>query len=640
MSPAHSSRVFTPHSMSPTKTHGATVFQRAERAVTPPLTIATSPEDLNDSGLLPTEEEASYEYHGPGSFISFCSNACVEWTCEKTGVQDFVALTKTLSLNISQHLKVGPGISHRQVPEPDEATAWRCVNAYFDESRDVVFGIVCRTVFESRLRAHFKNDQQCLLEQDSSWYALRNAVYATGCRQLLCKDHPGPFLVGRGHGWEYFQNALSVQTELLYARNNFMAVQALAVMALFAESISSPALDYMLNLNAMKIAESRGLHRKPAAAWNLTESALQTRSYNWWSIYGHERSNASRWGRPLVISPKPPLAPSSSSSLTYEQSIDDAVITCPLPSKVVAGSMVNLDFVIPWIKHAQVSGHITQQITALKASTPSLDDVIRTISELEHTLREWHDSLPPVFRIETNLSDIPQDLDIVHVLYMHYAFFGGLITINSLLAHPWNSEVVRLRQSDTAELETHVAQSLQTVVGASRQIIHRLRHVNIDACSPRWLVFISPLTAFMNLFFYIIQYPMLATVESDLDCLYRVCGHFNYQEFMSPGIKLTFPREVTNLARSAITRANSDTRFRISLDVTGHVSPATAVRVLSPQNATVSNIYDPSLIEILNLDNENWGTLVSWQSGDEVAVMAPSLQDYRSSDMAEGVDFT
>lgn len=145
-------------------------------------------------------------------------------------MQDFVTLTKTLSLNISQHLKVGPGISHRQVPEPDEATAWRCVNAYFDESRDIVFGIVSRTVFESRLRGHFKNNQQDLLEQDSSWYALRNSVYATGCRQLLSKEQPGPFLVGRGHGWEYFQNALSVQTELLYARNNFMAVQSLAIM--------------------------------------------------------------------------------------------------------------------------------------------------------------------------------------------------------------------------------------------------------------------------------------------------------------------------------------------------------------------------------------------------------------------------
>lgn len=148
--------------------------------------------------------------------------------------------------------------------------------------------------------------------------------------------------------------------------------------------------------------------------------------------------------------------------------------------------MVNLDFLNPWIKHAQVSGHITQQITALKASSPSLDEVVRTISDLERTLREWHDSLPPVFRIETNLSDIPPDLDIVHVLYMHYAFFGGLIAINSLLAHPWNSEVVQLRQSDMAGLETHAAQCLLTVVGASRQIIRRLRHVSIDVCSPRW----------------------------------------------------------------------------------------------------------------------------------------------------------
>lgn len=108
----------------------------------------------------------------------------------------------------------------------------------------------------------------------------------------------------------------------------------------------------------------------------------------------------------------------------------------------------------------------------------------------------------------------------------------------------------------------------------------------------RRLVFISPLTAFMNLFFYIIQYPMLATVESDLDCMYRVCGHFNYQEFMSLGIKFTFPREVTNLARSVITRANSNAKFRASLDMAAHLSPPTAAGVVSPQDATVSNPYD------------------------------------------------
>lgn len=70
--------------------------------------------------------------------------------------------------------------------------------------------------------------------------------------------------------------------------------------AFFVESIGSPALDYMLSLSAMKIAESKGLHRHPAATWNLDDAALQTRSYIWWSVYGLERFNSFRWGRPLV----------------------------------------------------------------------------------------------------------------------------------------------------------------------------------------------------------------------------------------------------------------------------------------------------------------------------------------------------
>lgn len=44
-------------------------------------------------------------------------------------------------------------------------------------------------------------------------------------------------------------------------------------------------------------------------------------------------------------------------------------------------------------------------------------------------------------------------------------------------------------------------------------------------------------------------------------------------------------------------------------------------------------------MDILNLDSEIWGTLVSWPTGDEVAVMAPSLQDYRDLDMTEAGNF-
>lgn len=50
----------------------------------------------------------------------------------------------------------------------------------------------------------------------------------------------------------------------------------------------------------MRLAQSKGLHRQPAAAWNLSDLAIQSRSFLWWTIYGFERVNASRAGRPLV----------------------------------------------------------------------------------------------------------------------------------------------------------------------------------------------------------------------------------------------------------------------------------------------------------------------------------------------------
>jgi hypothetical protein len=237
--------------------------------------------------------------------------------------------------------------------------------------------------------------------------------------------------------------------------------------------------------------------------------------------------------------------------------------------------MVNLNLFIPWIKHAQVSGRITKQITALRASNPTFDDIVRTITHLERDLKEWHDSLPSVLRIETDYSDIPSGLDPVYVLYMQFAYLGGLITIHSLLAHPWNAPS-QMQPGAVGGTDNHIAQSTQILVDASRQIIRKLKHVTVDVCCPRWyephrsflsrlpsdyikirLGFTTPLTAFMNLFFYIVQCPLGETVKADLDCMYCACGHFSYLEYVSPGIKFPFPRQVTNLARSLVVKAHS-----------------------------------------------------------------------------------
>jgi len=167
---------------------------------------------------------------GPGSYLSICSKLGVEWVTEKTGVPEFAQMARGLAFDICRRLKLEPGSLHGRVPEPEpeQEVAWQFVRAYFEENPDAVFSIVYRPSFESRLRAYFNQGATSTAEQDPAWYALRNIVYATGCRILFPKERDRRQRSNRS--WKLFQNALSVHTDLLYSRTSLMAVQALASM--------------------------------------------------------------------------------------------------------------------------------------------------------------------------------------------------------------------------------------------------------------------------------------------------------------------------------------------------------------------------------------------------------------------------
>lgn len=66
------------------------------------------------------------------------------------------------------------------------------------------------------------------LEDDPAWYALRNAVYASGCRILVNRSMG--FQAAQEQAWPFFENALSVQSQVLYWQTTVIGVQAFAVM--------------------------------------------------------------------------------------------------------------------------------------------------------------------------------------------------------------------------------------------------------------------------------------------------------------------------------------------------------------------------------------------------------------------------
>lgn len=97
--------------------------------------------------------------------------------------------------------------------------------AYFDESLEATYYTIDRLEFEARLEKHFNDPSH---NNGPAWYALRNVVFASGCRILTFKFHSWTEAQTRSRG--YFENALAVEADLLHGTAGVIAVQALLAM--------------------------------------------------------------------------------------------------------------------------------------------------------------------------------------------------------------------------------------------------------------------------------------------------------------------------------------------------------------------------------------------------------------------------
>jgi hypothetical protein len=168
------------------------------------------------------------------------------------GNRDFHASACNFSSTMTRLLKLSRRLGGERTPDPDYETAmkWtqgtvvpvtpfvRAVSrltpsrtAFFGESIEHAWGLVQRRAFETRLEKHYKHPLPRIYDQNVSWYALRNTVFAIGSRLALSPKHLLPsFMDAQRQSWPFFENALSVQVDLMYMPSGTANIEILLLM--------------------------------------------------------------------------------------------------------------------------------------------------------------------------------------------------------------------------------------------------------------------------------------------------------------------------------------------------------------------------------------------------------------------------
>jgi hypothetical protein len=171
----------------------------------------------------------------------------VKWVSEQTKSTTFAESASAFVCDVTQRLKMNVDLSASRMPEPDAETAWRYTKgthrpvtsfschlalsvinhplAYFDTSLEGSLGILHRPWFEQQLAAHFAG---LICDPGPTWHALRNVVFAIGCRIETRKSRS--FQEAAKQAWAYFENALFVYARLLFFKTSITGVQALTLM--------------------------------------------------------------------------------------------------------------------------------------------------------------------------------------------------------------------------------------------------------------------------------------------------------------------------------------------------------------------------------------------------------------------------
>ncbi|KAG7038536.1 fungal specific transcription factor domain-containing protein [Colletotrichum scovillei] len=470
------------------------------------------------------------EYTGPSSGISTVSDLGLNWIRDK--VPDSNLLCETIQdirnailvhirqpKCITQDLPLALSTSHRilDIPRPQ---LLEYIDAYFTEVQ-VVFPILDRDTFDSQLTEMGDGSD---VVQKPSWLALLNVVVASGLRASLSDETSEAFRTSVSEAWGYFRSALSYESQIVHGATDLLAVQAVALMAVFAQGLSSPQrLEYTLSSVALRLAQSIGLNCASPPEWSLSDVEKKERNRVFWAVYCLDKSIALRCGRPAVIC--------------------DEEISCPFPRGIdlahpgsatnvteIGEEELDVDFFRYFTKLARIGGDISRSLYSASALFMPISRLVPALNRLLQELERWLKSIPIKVRPGRPLGKIlgRQGVSRVQIIVLHSSYYYALCSIfrrGSPMFNQGKTDVEHLIDG-----KSHISH-----IEAARSIVLLTKHLDIESFTPAWLVFYYPFTALTTIFVHVVSNPHDSRNQSDIALMETVVGFFGRLEYVTSG---------------------------------------------------------------------------------------------------------
>ncbi|KAK1671466.1 fungal-specific transcription factor domain-containing protein [Colletotrichum godetiae] len=389
------------------------------------------------------------EYTGPSSGISTVSDLGLNWIREKVPDSDRLCETiQDIRNGILSHIRQPKCITQdlplalltpHRIFDLAQPQLLEYVDAYFTQVQ-VVFPILDRDSFHSQL-AEMGDGTGSV--QKPSWMALLNVVVASGLRALLSDETSEAFRTSGSEAWGYFRSALSYESQIVHGATELWSVQAVALMAVFAQGLSSPQrLEYTLSSVASQLAQSIRLNCTPPPEWNLSEVEKKERNRVFWAVYCLDKSIALRCGRPAVLCDE-------EISCRFPQGINLVHSSSGDTDTEIGEKTLEVDFFRYFAKLARIGGDISRSLYSASALFMSISRLVPTLDRLLQDLEGWLESIPAKVRPGRPLSKVlgRQGLSRVQTIVLHSSYYYALCSIfrgGSPMFNQGNRNIVHL----------------------------------------------------------------------------------------------------------------------------------------------------------------------------------------------------